>query len=83
MISYFFLRLLILKRWEVESGLSSFSDYSDYSEHSEYSDYSDYSDFSEQTPLLFTLYPLLFFQCSAWCFGTDRPMKTAESIVKT
>ena len=30
-----------------------------------------------------TLYPLLFFQCSAWCFGTDRPIKTAESIVKT
>ena len=82
MISYFF-ETFDTKEVGVESGLSSFSDYSEYSEHSEYSDYSDYSDFSEQTPLLFTLYPLLFFQCSAWCFGTDRPMKTAESIVKT
>lgn len=83
MISYFFFKTFDTKEVGVESGLSSFSDYSDYSEHSEYSDYSDYSDFSEQTPLLFTLYPLLFFQCSAWCFGTDRPIKTAESIVKT
>lgn len=75
MISYFF-ETFDTKEVGVESGLLSFSDYSDYSdysEHSEYSDYSDYSDFSEQTPLLFTLYPLLFFNVPHGALApTDR-----------